>query len=80
MAEISKVPTYELRLVVRAVLRLLLSVIIGFIIAALIAGKIGADMGSYIEFGSTLATVLIVLCTIIIWFFLSSVGPLKNRA
>jgi Trk-type K+ transport system membrane component len=63
----------------RVIARLILSAALGFFFAAGAAAFLMSRGHANIEFGSDLCVIFIVLFSIVSWFFLSSVGPLKSR-
>jgi len=63
----------------RVAARLILSPVIGFLLAPGAAAFLQSRGHPPIEFGSDLSIMLLVLFSIIAWFFLSSIGPLKVK-
>lgn len=64
---------------IKAIIRLLLSPLIGLILAAVSSGILKAEGQSSIPLKSSLALVLIIIWTFIVWQILSRFGPLKGR-
>jgi hypothetical protein len=63
----------------RAFGRLTVALFSGFIGSALLAAILENNGNSKIEFGSALMILLMILCTLLTWIFLSRIGPLKVR-